>query len=111
MRSCLVGFKNSGWITSHGMALNVTDEPLAYFGHIIPCGDPLGRVTSLSAELRSIGSGTSGGDMGREISPRDGRSPHPPTEGHPFLMRRMEALLLEAFSDTFHCDWFQDQGC
>lgn len=86
------------------MALNVTNEPLSYFDRIVPCGDPLARVTSLNAELRA---------MGREAGgkgPKDKSILHSP-ENHLFLMRRTEALLLEAFSDTFRCDWSQDPEC
>jgi lipoic acid synthetase len=34
----------------HGFALNVTDEPLAWFGHIVPCGLADRTVTSLQRE-------------------------------------------------------------
>ena len=41
---------SSGWITSHGFALNVAPR-LEYFDAIVPCGIPGGRVTSMEALL------------------------------------------------------------
>ena len=45
-----IGVKVSRRVTTHGFALNVCPD-LSYFDHIVPCGMPDARVTSLSLEL------------------------------------------------------------
>ncbi len=46
-----IGVHISRGVTSHGFALNVTDEPLEYFKLIIPCGIAMKPVTSIEEQL------------------------------------------------------------
>jgi len=45
-----IGVKLSGGVTQHGLALNVTAEPLRWFAEVVPCGIEEGEVTSLESE-------------------------------------------------------------
>jgi lipoyl(octanoyl) transferase len=66
-----VGIRISRWITSHGIAFNVTTD-LSYFDVIVPCGIQDKSVTSLAVELS------------REVP-----------------MREVEARFAERFADVF----------
>ena len=64
-----------GWVTGHGLALNV-DVDLAWFGRIVPCGIADKGVTSISAqtgqrpalsEVAETLAGEFGGVVGREM--------------------------------------------
>ena len=46
-----IGVHISRGVTSHGFALNVTNEPLEYFPLIIPCGIATKPVTSLEKQM------------------------------------------------------------
>lgn len=49
-----IGVHISRGVTSHGFALNVTDEPLEYFKLIVPCGIASKPVTSIERELGHV---------------------------------------------------------
>ena len=65
---------SSGWITSHGAALNVSTD-LDFFGTIVPCGIGDGEVTSLEREL-----------------------------GRPVSLSEVTESLVESFADVFSRD-------
>jgi len=44
-----IGVKLNQHVSNHGFALNVTDEPLAYFTGIVPCGLDDKAVTSIAS--------------------------------------------------------------
>ncbi len=48
---CAIGIHCRKWVTTHGLALNVSND-LTIFDNIIPCGITDSAVTSLSQELR-----------------------------------------------------------
>ncbi|MEN8145916.1 MAG: lipoyl(octanoyl) transferase LipB [Gemmatimonadota bacterium] len=45
-----IGVHVSRWVTWHGFALNVTNEPMRTFGLLVPCGIEGVHMTSLEAE-------------------------------------------------------------
>ena len=65
---------SSGWITSHGVALNVSND-LSFFETIVPCGIQDVSVTSVSQELgRPVGVPDILGIVSRAFSEVFGRS-------------------------------------
>ena len=71
---CVPGIHCGRYITSHGLALNVSTD-LSWFKHIVPCGIVGKGVTSVSEELgRAV--------TAEEVLPR----------------------LLDSFSEHFGCD-------
>jgi lipoyl(octanoyl) transferase len=67
-----IGVHISRWITTHGFALNVTEEPLPYFRGIVPCGITDGGITSIERVL-----------------------------GRPVALREVAQRLLGHFADVF----------
>ena len=73
-----IGIHISRWVTTHGFALNVTNEPLPFFGGIVPCGITDGGVTTMErhlggapaiADVADRIAGHFGAVFGREIIP------------------------------------------
>ncbi len=64
-----LGVHISRWVTTHGFALNVTEEPLANFAGIVPCGVTDGGVTTME---RLLGRRLSVAEVAREIPARFG---------------------------------------
>lgn len=50
-----IGIQIRHRITSHGFALNVTDDVKYWFDQIIACGAPDMKATSIESELRKLG--------------------------------------------------------
>jgi lipoyl(octanoyl) transferase len=48
------GFRVSRGITSHGISLNLSNEVLPWFKHIVPCGLKDVEMTSVEKELDTI---------------------------------------------------------
>jgi lipoyl(octanoyl) transferase len=66
---------SSGWITSHGFALNVATD-LSYFGTIVPCGIQGRSVTSLETILgRAVDGGAVETEVVRHFAAVFGREP------------------------------------
>lgn len=59
-----IGVHISRWVTTHGFALNVTEEPIANFAGIVPCGIVDGGVTTME---RLLGRRPSVDEVAREI--------------------------------------------
>jgi len=68
-----IGVHISRGVTSHGFALNITNEPLEYFPLIVPCGIATKPVTSIEQE---IGSAPALDDIAQKLTAHFGRLFH-----------------------------------
>ncbi len=59
-----LGIHIARWVTTHGFAVNVTNEPLENFRGIVPCGIMDGGVTTME---RVLGRGPSVSEVAREF--------------------------------------------
>ncbi|MGH9399100.1 MAG: lipoyl(octanoyl) transferase LipB [Thermoanaerobaculia bacterium] len=62
-----IGVHISRWVTTHGFALNVTDEPLAQFAGIVACGITDGGITTME---RLLARAPALEDVARRLLPR-----------------------------------------
>lgn len=85
-----IGVKLSSGVTQHGVALNVTAEPLRWFAEVVPCGIEDGGVTSLESEgalgltpegLAATLAAELAGAFGRIVLPADERMRELAVEG------------------------------
>jgi lipoate-protein ligase B len=95
-----MGAHISHGISSHGFALNVTPEPLPYFGEIVPCGLVDGAVTCLSHHLppplqQAAATEATAGDLCTAGSESD------PGEDGARLVEQAERVFVEEFVARF----------
>ncbi len=100
-----IGVHVSRWVTWHGFALNVTDEPLEAFDLIVPCGISGARMTSLEAEGRR----PEGGPLGEELRAAVERGfaaafDVPVERARSSVLERLRRLVPEARFETPRAD-------